>query len=85
MTGTEQRIVDYAAEYMVKNGYPPTVRDITAGLDYKSTATVFGKLVKMQPGWDHQLHRRKPADADGAGVLLVRFGPGGEEDQDDGI
>ena len=40
MTGTEQRIVDYAAEYMVKNGYPPTVRDITAGLGYKSTSTV---------------------------------------------
>ena len=25
---TEQRIVDYAAEYMVKNGYPPIAEAI---------------------------------------------------------
>ena len=48
MTGTEQQIINFSAEYMVKNGYPPTVRDITAGLGYKSTSTVFEKLVKMR-------------------------------------
>ena len=48
MKEIEQRIIDFSAEYMVKNGFPPTVRDIMAGLGDRSTSTVFEKLVKMR-------------------------------------
>jgi len=36
----EQDILNYITEEIKKNGYPPTVRDICAALDIKSTSTV---------------------------------------------
>ena len=84
MTGTEQRIVDYAAEYMIKNGYPPTVRDITAGLGFKSTSTVFEKLVKMRQEGIINYIDGSPRTLTVPGCCYVRFNPDGEEDQDDG-
>lgn len=85
MTGTEQRIVDYAADYMIKNGYPPTVRDITAGLGYKSTSTVFEKLVKMRQDGIINYIDGSPRTLTVPGCCYVRFDPVGEEAQDDGI
>lgn len=85
MTGTEQRIVDYAAEYMIKNGYPPTVRDITMGLGYKSTSTVFEKLVKMRQDGIINYIDGSPRTLTVPGCCYVRFDPGGEEAQKDGI
>ena len=85
MTGTEQRIIDYAAEYMVKNGYPPTVRDITAGLGYKSTSTVFEKLVKMRQDGIINYIDGSPRTLTVPGCCYVRFVCGGEEAQKDGI
>ena len=85
MTGTEQRIVDYAAEYMVKNGYPPTVRDITAGLGYKSTSTVFEKLVKMRQDGTINYNHGSPRTLTVPGGCFVRVDPGGEEGQGDGV
>ena len=84
MTGTEQRIVDYAAEYMIKNGYPPTVRDITAELGYKSTSTVFEKLGKMRQDGIINNIDGSPRTLTVPGCCYVRFNPDGEEDQDDG-
>ena len=85
MTGTEQRIIDYAAEYMVKNGYPPTVRDITAGLGYKSTSTVFEKLGKMRQDGIINYIDGSPRTLTVPGCCYVRFDSGGEEAQKDGI
>ena len=84
MTGSEQRIIDFSAEYMVRNGYPPTVRDITAGLGYKSTSTVFEKLVKMRQAGIINYIDGSPRTLTVPGCCYVRFNPDGEEDQDDG-
>ena len=82
MTGSEQRIIDFSAEYMVRNGYPPTVRDITAGLGYKSTSTVFEKLVKMRQAGIINYIDGSPRTLTVPGCCYVRFNPDGEEDRD---
>lgn len=83
MNKVEQRIIDFSAEYMVKNGYPPTVRDITAGLGYKSTSTVFEKLVKMRQDGIINYIDGSPRTLTVPGCCYVRFNPDGEEDRDD--
>lgn len=85
MNIVEQRIIEYAADYMIKNGYPPTVRDITAGLGYKSTSTVFEKLVKMRQDGIINYIDGSPRTLTVPGCCYVRFDPGGEGAQEDGI
>ena len=84
MNKVEQRIIDFSAEYMVKNGYPPTVRDIKAGLGYKSTSTVFEKLVKMRQDGTINYIDGSPRTLTVPGCCYVRFNPDREEDRDDG-
>ena len=40
----EMKILEFMRENVKKNGYPPTVRDICAALDIKSTSTVHSAL-----------------------------------------
>lgn len=44
---TRQRIYDYIVGYIIANGFPPTVREICAGVDIVSTGVVNGHLHKM--------------------------------------
>ena len=43
-TDREMKILEFMRENVKKNGYPPTVRDICAALDIKSTSTVHSAL-----------------------------------------
>lgn len=40
MTESEQRVYAWVAQYIADHGWPPTVREIQAGLDYGSPASV---------------------------------------------
>lgn len=42
--GREMKILEFMRENVRKNGYPPTVRDICAALNIKSTSTVHSAL-----------------------------------------
>lgn len=40
MTESEQRVYAWVAQYLADHGWPPTVREIQAGLHYGSPSTV---------------------------------------------
>lgn len=54
----EQAVLEYISSQIKRNGYPPTVRDICAALNFKSTSTVQKSLdtleelgyIRKQPG-----------------------------------
>lgn len=45
---TRQKMLDFIIAYIGDHGYPPTVREIGAGVNIKSTSSVHRQLVKMQ-------------------------------------
>ncbi len=48
LTSQEQRIYEFIAETIRREGYPPTVRDIQKALEIKSTSTVHAYLEKLE-------------------------------------
>ena len=44
----QQRILEFLNEFIEENGYPPTVREICAAVDLKSTATVSYHLSELK-------------------------------------
>ena len=48
MTDREQQILAYMQQQIKKNGYPPTVREICAALNIKSTSTVHKAIGSLQ-------------------------------------
>jgi len=47
-TRTRDRVYDYIMQYMMENDYPPTVREICAGVGLSSTTTVKRHLEKLE-------------------------------------
>ncbi|MBO7634411.1 MAG: transcriptional repressor LexA, partial [Lachnospiraceae bacterium] len=41
ITKKQQEILDYIKEQIINRGFPPTVRDICAAVNLKSTSSVF--------------------------------------------
>lgn len=48
LTPREQKTLDYIIATINEKGYSPSVRDIKAALDYKSTSTVYSCLKKLE-------------------------------------
>lgn len=48
MKNRQQKVLDFIAESIKQNGYPPTVREITLGVGLKSSSTVAGHLVRLR-------------------------------------
>jgi repressor LexA len=48
VSGTLDIIYEFIHEYMMENGYPPSVRDICQGTGIKSTSTVHAHLKRLQ-------------------------------------
>ena len=44
----EKDILDYIEKQSLKNGYPPSVREIGKAVGLRSTATVHGYLAKLE-------------------------------------
>ena len=44
----EQKVLEFVKQQIMQNGYPPTVRDICAALDIKSTSTVQKSMVLLE-------------------------------------
>lgn len=47
LTETLDSVYDFVIEYIKENGYAPAVRDISAGLDIRSTSTVHAHLKRL--------------------------------------
>lgn len=48
MSNRQLEIYDFIKEYIVKNQYAPTIREITTAVGLKSPSTVHGHLDKMR-------------------------------------
>lgn len=48
MSTAHKMILDFITNYMMEHDYPPTVREIAAGVGYASTSTVFCHLQNMR-------------------------------------
>ena len=48
MKETHRKILDYITGYMLDHGYPPTTREISEGVGYTSTSTIFNHLRDMR-------------------------------------
>ena len=46
--GVEAEIVSFIQQFIEKNGYSPSVREIGAAVGFKSSSTVFGYLKKLE-------------------------------------
>ncbi len=53
----EQAVLNFMRDQMLKHGYPPTIRDICAALDIKSTSTVHKSMQILE---DEGYIRRQP-------------------------
>lgn len=42
---SRQRVYDFLVDFITKNGYAPSVREICVGTDLKSTCTVYNHLM----------------------------------------
>lgn len=45
---TSEKILNYIIDYMTENQYAPSIRDIMAGINVKSTATVYQHLRRLE-------------------------------------
>ena len=59
-TETRQRIYDFLVEFMIKNGYAPSVREITDGVGLKSTSSVYTHLLKLHDMGKIHMEENKP-------------------------
>jgi repressor LexA len=48
LTPRQKQILDYIYDFIKLNGFPPSVREICAATNLKSTATVHGYLVQLE-------------------------------------
>ncbi len=48
LTGRERRVLGFMSESVAENGYPPTIREICAALNIKSTSTVHKSLTALE-------------------------------------
>ncbi|MCR4430616.1 MAG: transcriptional repressor LexA [Tepidanaerobacteraceae bacterium] len=73
LTPRQKQILDYIYSFSSTHGYPPSVREICAATNLKSTATVHGYLVQLEKKGYFSRDPQKPR---AIGVLNKNFVPG---------
>ncbi|MBQ1384924.1 MAG: transcriptional repressor LexA [Firmicutes bacterium] len=73
MTDREQQILAYMQQQIKKNGYPPTVREICAALNIKSTSTVHKAIGSLQ---EQGFIRKDPVKRRALEVINTETGEG---------
>ena len=79
LTGKEKAVYDYISETIKREGFAPSVRDISAALNIKSTSTVHGFLkrleekgyIRKQDGKSRTLHLADSGDPTPVKVPLI--------------
>ena len=47
-TEKDKNVYRFIIQYIIDNGYPPTIREMMEGLNYNSSATVVDRLAKLE-------------------------------------
>ena len=72
LTSLERRILDYLVDYLKRNTYQPSIREIGRRFDIKSTKTVSEYLQSLaEKGWIE----RDPSRSRGVRLLTVDMSP----------
>jgi repressor LexA len=59
LTPKQQELLDWIAEFIDKNGFSPTVREMMRGVGLKSPAPVQARLdILKKKGWVRWVHRQ---------------------------
>jgi repressor LexA len=59
LTPKQQELLDWIAEFIDKNGFSPTVREMMRGVGLKSPAPVQARLdILKKKGWVSWVHRQ---------------------------
>lgn len=48
LTKKQQEVYDYLVDYIQREGYPPSIREMCKGLGIRSTSTIHGHLAKIE-------------------------------------
>ena len=72
--GTRQSIYDFIVEYVKKNGYAPTVREIGEAVSLKSTSSVFNHLISLEDEGKIVMKDKAPRAIRLVGYKFVKVG-----------
>ena len=54
-------VLDFISEFTLKNGHPPTIRELYTGLGLKSTGSIYVRLMRLERDgfitWKHYASR----------------------------
>lgn len=53
-----ERVYNFIVEFIKKNGYSPSVREISTGTDLKSTSSVYMHLLKLEDEGKIQMKKK---------------------------
>lgn len=71
-TGRE-RVYNFIVEFIKKNGYAPTVREICAGTDLSSTSSVYMHLLKLEDEGKIQMKKKSTRAIKVIGFQFVKM------------
>lgn len=71
-TGRE-RVYNFIVEFIKKNGYAPSVREICVGTDLKSTASVYAHLLKLEDEGKIQMKKKSTRAIKVIGFQFVKM------------
>ena len=55
---TRERVYSFLVEFIKRNGYSPSVREICVGTDLKSTSSVYMHLLKLEDEGKIQMKKK---------------------------
>lgn len=67
----KEKVYSFTVEFIRKNGYAPSVREISAGTGLSSTSTVYRHLLKLEDEGRIEMKRNSPRAIKLAGYKFV--------------
>ena len=69
---TRQRMYDFIVEFMTKNGYSPSIREIAEGIGLKSVSNVYDHLTILEQHGKIKMEEGKPRTISLVGYKFVK-------------
>ncbi len=60
MKNKDEEILNFIIDYMFKNDYPPSIREICTGVNLKSTSSVYAHLEKLKTRGSIDMKEKAP-------------------------
>lgn len=71
-TGRE-RVYNFLVDYIMENGYAPSVREICAGTNLSSTSSVYAHLLKLEDEGKIQMKKKSTSSIKVIGFQFVKM------------